>query len=230
MKIQKETCQFLDNLKENNYKEWFHAHKGEYNSAKQDYENFATALIHSLQEHDTSLAEVELKQCMFRIYRDVRFSHNKEPYKNNFGCYIAKNGGRKSIHAGYYFHLGAEETFFGGGIYAPNPTILKMIRKEIYYAYDEFKSIITHPNFTSFYNGIEKIEALKKSPKDFPKDFEGIEILKNKHFFATHYLKKEETINPNFSQRILQGLLAAKPLVDFFNFTIDQGKENGCEI
>ncbi len=225
MNIQLETCQFLDNLKENNYKEWFHANKSEYLKAKQDYENFASQLIHLLQEIDPSLLGVELKQCMFRIYRDVRFSHNKEPYKTNFGCYIAKNGGRKSIHAGYYFHLGADETFFGGGIYAPNPTILKMIRKEIYYSYDEFKSIIANPSFTSFYNGIETIEALKKAPKDFPKDFEGIEILKNKHFFATHYFTKEACVNENSLQHVLEGFRAAKPLVDFFNFTIDNQEE-----
>ena len=130
-KIEQHTLDFLRDLAQNNNREWFAANKARYETGKKNFELFAQDLLTHLQSIDSSLASIELKQCLYRIYRDVRFSKNKDPYKTHFGVYIAKNGGRNSLFAGYYFHLDPNEAFFGGGIYMPQPEYLKMVRKKI---------------------------------------------------------------------------------------------------
>jgi uncharacterized protein (TIGR02453 family) len=220
-KINPETLQFLISLKTNNHRDWFHAHKAEADKARKNYEEFANVLLENLKSFDPSLQNLETKQCIFRIYRDVRFSHNKEPYKTHFGVYFAKNGGKNSHLAGYYFHLDPEESFFGGGIYMPLPEYLKAIRKEIYYQIDEFKAILETPAFKKYYDGIENIEKLKKPPVDFPKDFPDVELLKNKHFFGSHYFNPEDALKEDFSTCVSNGFKAVKPLVDFINFSIE---------
>jgi uncharacterized protein (TIGR02453 family) len=182
-------------------------------------------LLDNLKSFDETLRNLEVKQCLFRIYRDVRFSPNKEPYKTHFGVYFAKNGGKNSNFAGYYFHLDPDESFFGGGIYMPLSEYLKAIRKEIFYQIDEFKAIINEPVFKKYYDGIEEIEKLKKAPVDFPKDFPDIELLKNKHFFSSHYYNPQEVLKEDFINYVTTGLKAVKPLVDFINFTVEELKD-----
>jgi uncharacterized protein (TIGR02453 family) len=224
-KIISETLQFLTALKGNNNREWFHANKPEYVKVRKNFEDFSAVLLDNLKTFDKTLQNIEIKQCLFRIYRDVRFSPNKEPYKTHFGAYFAKNGGKNSHFAGYYFHLDPAESFFGGGIYMPLPEYLKAIRKEIYYQIEEFKAIIDAPVFNKYYNGIEEIEKLKKAPADFPKDFSDIELLKNKHFFASHYYNPQDACREDFIHFISTGLKTVKPLVDFVNFTIEGLKD-----
>jgi len=220
-KINPETLQFLTTLKQNNHRDWFHAHKADYTKARQNFEDFSRILLENLQSFDETLQNIEIKQCLFRIYRDVRFSPNKEPYKTHFGAYFAKNGGKNSHFAGYYFHLDPEESFFGGGIYMPLPEYLKAIRKEIYYQIDEFKAIIDAPAFKKYYAGIDPIEKLKKVPVDFPKDFPEIELLKNKHFFASYYYNPQDALKEEFIDDVINGLKVVKPLVDFINFSVE---------
>jgi len=223
-KINQETLQFLAALKKNNNREWFQEHKPEYVKIRKNFEEFSSVLLNNLKTFDENLHNIEVKQCLFRIYRDVRFSPNKEPYKTHFGVYFAKNGGKNSHFAGYYLHLDPEESFFGGGIYMPLPEYLKVIRKEIYYQIDEFKTIIDAPDFRKYYDGIEEIEKLKKAPVDFPKDFPDIELLKNKHFFSSHYYNPQDALKEDFIDFVTAGLQAAKPLVDFINFTVEEVK------
>jgi len=220
-KINPETFQFLSELKKNNTRDWFQANKPKYTNVRKNFEDFATTLLENLKSFDKTLQNIEIKQCLFRIYRDVRFSPNKEPYKTHFGVYFAKNGGRKTDLAGYYFHLDPEESFFGGGIYMPLPEYLKILRKEIYYQIDEFKTILETPSFKKYYDGIEEIEKLKKPPVDFPKDFPDIELLKNKHFFTSHYFNFQDALKEDFINYVSDGFRAVKPLVDFINFTIE---------
>jgi len=220
-KITPETLQFLTTLKSNNNRDWFQTHKPDYEKARKNFEAFASVLLDNLKSFDETFQNIEIKQCLFRIYRDVRFSPNKEPYKTHFGVYFAKNGGKNSHFAGYYFHLDPEESFFGGGIYMPLPEYLKLIRKEIYYQIDEFKTIINAPSFAQYYDGIEEIEKLKKAPVDFPKDFPDIELLKNKHFFASHYYNPQDALKEDFVNDVVNGFRAVKPLVDFINFSVN---------
>jgi len=222
IKIEPETLQYLLDLKKNNHREWFQKHKDKYVKIRSNFEEFAEELLEKIKSFDNTLQNLEVKQCLFRIYRDVRFSPNKEPYKTHFGVYYAQNGGKNSHYAGYYIHLDPEESFFGGGIYMPLPEYLKAIRKEIFYQIDEFKTIIDAPTFRKYYGGIEDIEKLKKAPADFPKDFPEIELLKNKHFFASHYFNPQDTCKDDFIDFVAQGLKAVKPLIDYINFTIKE--------
>ncbi len=230
MKIDNEIYDFLFDLRENNYREWFHTNKDRYQTIKQKFETFAQTILESMQEIDSSLMGLELKQCTYRIQRDIRFSPNKMPYKTHLGIYMAKNGGKKSIYSGYYFQIGTEESFLGGGIYMPTNQMLKVLRKEIFYSYEEFSSILEAPLFKKFYNGIEPYEKLKIGPKDFPKDFEGIDILKNKHFCASHFFTKDVACKDNFSEVLLEGFQAVKPMNDFFNFTIDHQSNEDLDL
>ena len=222
VKINKETLQFLSALKLNNNRDWFNAHKYEYFTVRKNFEEFAERLLENIKSFDKSLHNIEIKQSLFRIYRDVRFSPNKEPYKTHFGVYFAKCGGRNSNFAGYYFHLDPEESFFGGGIYMPIPECLKHLRKEIYYQIDLFKTILNAPAFRQYYDGIEEIEKLKREPLGFPKDFPDIELLKNKHFFSSCYFNASRSLDDEFHDYVTQGFMAVKPLVDFINFTIEE--------
>ncbi|MDR0207126.1 MAG: DUF2461 domain-containing protein [Bacteroidales bacterium] len=223
-KIYPETFQFLFELKKNNNREWFQEHKQGYLRIRRNFEEFSATLLENLQSFDEALQNLEVKQCFFRIYRDIRFSPNKEPYKTHFGVYFAKNGGKNSHFAGYYFHLDPEKSFFGGGIYMPLPEYLKAIRKEIFYQIDEFKAIIDAPDYRKYYDGIEDIEKLKKPPAGFPKNFPDIELLKHKHFFSSHYFNLHEELNVDLIKYVTNGLKAVKPLVDFVNYTIGELK------
>lgn len=220
-KIEPYTLDFLKDLAQNNNREWFNANKPRYEMAKKNFEFFAQDLLTYLQSIDPSLNSIEVKQCLYRIYRDVRFSKNKVPYKTHLGLYVAKNGGKNSLAAGYYFHIDANESFFGGGLYMPESEYLKMLRKEIYYQIDEFKGILNEPNFKKYYNGIDPLDKLVRPPVGFPKDFPEIELLKNKHFFSSHPFAINRTLDSDFGAFVQEGMRNVKPLIDFINFTLE---------
>jgi uncharacterized protein (TIGR02453 family) len=140
-----------------------------------------------LNKVDPGINNLKAKDCIFRIYRDVRFSKNKEPYKSNFGAFMVK-GGKKSNFAGYYIHIEPDQSFVGGGIYMPEPGILRSIREEIYTHTEEYKSIIGNKTFRKYFPEIYG-EKLSTAPKGFPKDFPDIDLLKNKHYAVAHYVK-----------------------------------------
>ena len=127
--LQSSTIQFLKALKKNNNREWFEKSRPVYEAAKKDYLTFVTEVLEELKQIDNSLIELEPKQCVFRINRDVRFSKNKEPYKTNFGASFSK-GGKKVQCAGYYFHLEPGACFVGGGLWMPMAPDLKKVRQE----------------------------------------------------------------------------------------------------
>ena len=175
---------FLFQLRENNNRNWFNTNKNLYNEAKNEFEEFVNILIPTTKSIDSEIDVVSAKECTFRIFRDVRFSRNKSPYKINFGAFISK-GGRKSPFAGFYIHLEPGESFVGGGVYMPESKYLKAIRTEIYENVEGYKKIISNSAFKKHFNGIFG-DKLKSAPRDFPKDFEDIDLLKNKHYAVGH--------------------------------------------
>lgn len=180
MKNIETTFKFLIDLKFNNNRNWFLNHKQEYEFAKLIFENFIEKMIHSIKEFDNTIDVNLAKECMYRIYKDARFTKGIEPYKTNFGGVIAK-GGRKSDYAGYYLHFEPDNSFIGGGMYKPNPQILKSIRLKILEKPNDFKKIINDVNFKKYFNEI-KGEKLKIAPKGFPKDFKDIDLLRFKSY------------------------------------------------
>ena len=184
---------FLEDLQENNNREWFQANKSRYDKAKAEFETFINSMIPAIAKFDDSVKLITAKECIFRIFRDVRFAKDKSPYKTNFGAFIAK-GGRKNHGPGYYFHLQPGESFLAGGVWMPSPDVMKKIRQEIYYNVDEFKSILNDKNFTKYFSGIDDWDRQKLAPREYPKDFPDIDLLKNRSFTVSHKLN-EKIIN-----------------------------------
>ena len=175
---------FLALLKANNDREWFQANKSLYDEAKEEFEQFIAVLIPVVRGIDPDVDVVSPKECLFRIFRDVRFSKDKSPYKSNFGAFIAR-GGRKSPYAGYYLHMEPGASFVGGGVYMPESHCLKAIRNGIFENIEEYKAVIEGEEFRKFFGGMFG-EKLKTAPKGFPKHFPDIDLLKNKHYAVTH--------------------------------------------
>lgn len=187
---------FISKLKNNNNRDWFNANKNDFLVAKSDFEMVVNRLISKIHKFDPEIGTLAAKDCVFRIYRDVRFSKDKSPYKTNMGGFIAK-GGRKGMSAGYYLHIDTDQAFIAGGMYMPPADILKKIRQEIMYNIDEFKSIISASSFVKYFGQIEG-EKLKRPPKDFPSDFADIDLLKFKSYTVMHPVTTEKILAPDF--------------------------------
>ncbi len=211
---------FLTALKSNNNRDWFQENRDQYESARSQVVDFLDSVfIPQIVLFDGAIAGLSAKQCLFRIYRDVRFSKDKTPYKTYFGSYVAP-GGRKSLFSGYYLHLEPDNCFIAGGAYCPKGVYLKNIRQEIYYNYDEFTSLIQSVDFKATFGEIVG-EKLKRPPVGFPKDFEGIEFLKLKDFTVFHRFEKELLDHAAFADQMISICKKMKPLNDFFNRAID---------
>lgn len=206
---------FLHDLNENNNRDWFNLHKDIYLAARREVELFVDHLILNIKTFDPSIGDLPAKQTMFRIYRDIRFSKDKTPYKTYFGAYMAA-GGRKSEEAGYYLHFAADECFASGGAYCPKSENLKKIRSEIYYNPDEFLGIVESRDFKKTFGEL-KGEKLKRPPAGFPKDFAGIEWLKFKDFTVFAHFTKEQATDPGFDKKLISIFKKMKPINDFIN-------------
>lgn len=174
----KEIFQFLYQLEENNNKVWFDAHRSEYAKTKNMVIQLTTELIAEVQKFDPSIGYVNAKDCLFRIFRDLRFTQDKRPYKTNYGSFISR-GGKCSGYPGYYVHFQPGHSFVAGGMYMPTPQQLKMIRTAIYEQTDEFLEIMNDPDFAKEFTLFDD-GKLKLPPKGFPSDFEYIDWLKYK--------------------------------------------------
>lgn len=214
----KEIYDFLSNLKVNNNKEWFDKNKDSYLKAKQQFTNIIEVLINEIRSFDPEMPPLEAKDCIFRIYRDVRFSNDKTPYKTYSGGYIAK-GGRKGIYPGYYFHIQPGECFLSGGIYMPQPAILKAIRNEIYYHSDEYLSLINNPEFKATFRLFDE-DKLKTNPKDFPKDFEHIDLLRYRSYAPHLPFTDEQLLSSNLLDFVISKFRIMRPYNKFLNEAI----------
>ncbi len=220
--IPTQVYQFLQDLATNNNREWFHSNKKAYEQAKSSVESFIKELITGVQSFDSTVGGITVKDCMFRINRDVRFSNDKSPYKTNIGGFIVK-GGKKAMNAGYYLHIEPGNSFLAGGIYMPPADKLKLVRNEIYFNAANFKKIIADPNFKKYFTEIWDNSKLKNAPKDFPKDFADIDLLKFKNYTIIHPLKDEQVMQADFYQYALKGFKAMLPLNSFLNNAISNG-------
>ncbi|HCC69744.1 MAG TPA: TIGR02453 family protein [Bacteroidales bacterium] len=206
---------FLADLRFNNNRSWFKENNGRYQDAKAEFEQLIDTIIPLLKQVDDSIDIVSAKECVFRLFRDVRFSNNKEPYKRNFGAYISR-GGRKSPYAGYYIHIEPGKSFIGGGIYMPEANILRAIRKEIYENTEEYKQIINNSSFKKYFPEIFG-EKLKMAPKGFPKDFEDIDLLRNKHYAAAYSVKDAFWSESELFENMMNIFLVQYPFNRFLN-------------
>jgi uncharacterized protein (TIGR02453 family) len=205
---------FLKNLTENNDRDWFKAHKKEYDLARNAFVNLVDKVIIGLSSFEPQVSGLTSKAAVFRIYRDVRFSNDKRPYKTHFGAFLAENG-RKSTKAGYYFHIAPGECFLGGGLYRPDAEQLKKVRAQIDYNAQSLRDIVATESFKSVYGNMQG-EQLKTAPRDYPKDHPDIDLLRHKDFLGTHQFN-EAVLNDNPVDYIVERFEALKPFNDYFN-------------
>ena len=220
--LQPATLKFLKDLNKNNNKPWFDAHRKQYDEAKNDFANFIQSIIQAHSKKDPSIAHLKAKDCTFRINRDVRFSKDKSPYKNNMGAYLNK-GGKKSVFGGYYFHCQPGQSFVGGGLWMPMPSELNKVRQEIDYNLDTFKKIITSKKFTAVYDGLSKDAeyTLTRLPKGYETDNPAAEYLKLKSFVTMISLSDAELTSKDLSKKILAAFSALQPMLEFINQSIE---------
>ncbi len=180
--LQKSTLNFLKALKRHNNRDWFNKNKQLYEDARKDFEMFIDELIHRMCDFDPTLMGLQAKECMFRIYKDVRFSKDKTPYKINMGAAI-NEGGRKMPIPGYYFQIQPGDCFLAGGLFMPASDKLLAVRNAIVSRKGEFRKIVESKDFKKNVNELWK-DTLKTAPKGFPKDHPDVEYLKYKSFIA----------------------------------------------
>lgn len=214
----KHLLDFLTRLSKNNNKEWFDAHKKEYEALRKEWIDFVSEGIQAFGTFDSAMLDLDPKKCIFRINRDVRFSKNKDPYKNNFGMSLS-SGGKASDFCGYYLHIQPGECFIAGGAYQPMPEKLAAIRQEIDYNLDAFQKILSAKEFKSQFGSLSG-DKLSRPPKGYDADNPAVEYLKHKGFIAYRKVDDKALMDPNFMKEFVRSGKAMKPLIDFLNEAI----------
>ena len=216
--LQRSTIKFLKDLKKNNNRPWFEKNRKVYEDARFDFSTFIQAVIDKHSKKDSTIKEQVAKNCLFRINRDVRFSKDKSPYKSNMGASINRNG-KKSLLAGYYFHLEPGQCFAGGGIWMPMPDDLKKVRQEIDYNFIAFKKIIASKKFKSVYGDLSHHAEYKlhRVPKGYEADNPATEYLKLKSFVAMVSLKDADLTSKDLVKKTVAAFEALQPIISFVN-------------
>lgn len=216
--LSNKTFKFLKDLKKNNNRDWFQDNKPRYQEAMEDFHGFIDALISNISKFDKEIAHNTAKDRVFRIYRDVRFSKDKSPYKTHFGAHITSAVKRSDIHtaAGYYIHIGPGESMLAGGAYVPEKEWLANIRNAIDLHAKDFKKILNSKKFKEYFGEMEG-EQLKTAPKGYPKDHPEIDLLRHKSFLATHYMPDKQITSKDLLKHCTNVFKAMKPFDDFLN-------------
>ena len=219
--LQSSTLKFLKDLSKNNNKSWFEANRKKYEEAKTDFASFIQTVIDKHGKKDDGIAHLKAKDCMFRINRDVRFSKDKSPYKNNMGAYMNKEG-KKSILGGYYFHCQPGQSFVGGGLWMPMPPELSKVRQEIDYNLDAFKKIISSKKFKTTYGDLSRDAeyVLSRVPKGYEADNPAADYLKMKSFVAMTSLKDTDLVSKELTKKVLDAFDTLQPMLKFINESI----------
>jgi uncharacterized protein (TIGR02453 family) len=215
---------FINDLVANNNREWLTDNKERYNATRSFFEKLSTELIREIVKFDPDIMNVEAKDCIFRVHRDIRFSLDKTPYKNHYGVFIAAAGGRKSVRGGYYLHLEPNNSFIATGVWCPPPPLLKALRESVYENSEELTDLLSQQEFKKWYNGFYDNDKLKKVPRGFPQDFEHAELLKLKHYMVEYKLPESLLNSEHFIPEIANAYRAAYPLNRFLNYTVDETK------
>ena len=227
----KEVLDFLKELAANNNREWFAEHKEWYQQCYAKFVDFSEQYICRLSQIDPTLKGLQPKDCIWRIYRDVRFSKNNNPYKEWFGVFPAtgipgqpRTWGKHSMRGGYYVHIQPGQCMFAGGIWDPGKELLDALRKEIEANYEEVEAIMAAPSWKRYFT--DDFDPywgmLKKAPAGFDPDFKHIEWLKHKTFTFSTPLTDEQISSPDFIEQIIDIAAAAKPMNDFLNYTFEE--------
>ncbi len=209
--IKKSAIEFMQSVEKNNNREWFAEHKKEYEVERESIIDFADELLKKMQKHD-NIETPSGKKSIFRIYRDVRFSKNKAPYKTHWSGSFKR--ATKLLRGGYYFHIESGKSFIGGGFWGPEPKDLKKMRFNIAEFESEFRSIISDKNFKKQF-GVLRGDQLKTAPKGIDKNHQAIDLLRYKQYLLMREFTDKEVLSPNFIDEVNNAFKAMRP---FFNF------------
>ena len=207
--IPKKAFSFFKNLSKNNNREWFTEHKPEFKNIEVEVKSFYNALLESLQKQD----DVD-KMKMFRIYRDVRFSKDKTPYKTHFGGSFGRTKPR--LRGGYYLHIAPGDSFIATGFWEPNKEDLFRIRKELEIDATEFRKIINAKKFKSVWGELVGNEV-KTAPKGFSKEHDDIDLIRKKQFIFTKKFSDKEVTSPDFLNDVSVAFKAIRPYFDYMS-------------
>jgi uncharacterized protein (TIGR02453 family) len=206
---------FLKDIARHNDRQWFEKNKTRYLEAKEGFEEVVGAVLKELVKFEAGYAGLNPKKLPFRIYRDVRFSKDKRPYKINMGAGFSPNG-KLIQEPGYYLHVQpGNKSFLAGGIYMPDAANLARIRQEIDYNSEGLKKIMNTRKFRNLFDGFDEFDKLKTAPKGYPKDHVHLEWLKLKSFIVSRPFSDKQVTDKKFIADITASCKTIKPLNDF---------------
>ena len=206
---------FLKSLQKNNNRTWFEKNREKYETAREDFANFINGLIAEIAKHHPEVKGLEAKNCMFRIYRDIRFSKDKTPYKTHFSAQVGVEG-RKSEMADFYIQIGPGNSFIAGGKWHPETAALKDIRQEIFYNTADFKKILSEKSFKKHFKTLSDIK-LKTVPKGYDKNFPDIELLKYTSYIVEAPIADKLLLSRSLVKHAAAIHKAMLPLLNFLN-------------
>lgn len=212
MNIQPSSLQFLQDLSDNNHREWFQTNKSRYEAAQENMKQFLRAVEKALGETD----HIE-EASLFRIYRDVRFSKDKLPYKNNFGMGFTR--ATKRLRGGYYLHIEPGASFAGGGFWQPNAEDLKRIRDEFAADAQPIRQIIADPTFKKYFGTLDGDE-LKTAPRGYDKDGPAVDLIRKKSFVVRRNFSDAELTSDKFLQEVKKTFEAMRPYFDYMSMVL----------
>jgi len=211
---------FLQSIARNNNRAWFEKNKPTYLQAKEAFDQFLEKLLEELIKFEEGLAGLNPKKLAFRIYRDVRFSKDKRPYKVNMGAGISP-GGKMMQEPGYYLHIEpGNKSLLAGGLYIPDANNLAKIRQEIDYNSEGLLKILGDRKFKKLFPSLDDFDKLKTAPKGYAKDHPHIELLKHKSFIVSHPFTDKEVKSKKFIKLVAETAKTLKPLNDFLKDAI----------
>jgi uncharacterized protein (TIGR02453 family) len=215
--IKKSTFDYLKSIAKNNSRDWFIENKLKYNEARDNFETFVHELIQEITVFEPVMKGLEVKSCVYRFNRDIRFSNDKSPYKTHFGAFIVRGGKKNGDKlAGYYFHVEPGKSIIAGGAYMPPAQWLSTIREKIDDDSTQIREIVKNKDFIKYFGKIEG-EKLKKAPKGYPVNHPDIELLKQKSFLVFNEVKDNFAISQELFKHTINVFKAMKPFNDFLN-------------
>ena len=221
---------FLRQLSQNNNREWFMAHKSEYQQAQARFNELTEQLILGISQFDSSVSGLTAKDCTYRIYRDVRFSKDKSPYKTHMGAYVCP-GGKKSGYAGYYFHVGTGmgegypyQHMLATGDYCYDPKVIQVLREDICYGKGDFDAIVREAATHHF--SLDQDSMLRRVPNGFPADSPYADYLRLKSFCLLHTPDNAFITSPDVISRTVALFRTTYPFLQYINRAVEYVKEN----
>ncbi|MBC6696715.1 DUF2461 domain-containing protein [Hymenobacter puniceus] len=211
---------FLSELAHHNERDWFQTRKPTYEQLRREFEEAVAGWLRDLTASDTRLAGLEPKKCIFRIYRDVRFSNNKDPFKTHFSAYFSE-GGKAGTGPGYYVQLGPHgQTMLAGGIYVPDKEQLISIRQEIDYNGPALHALLHALAFQQYFPGLGG-EKLKRAPTGYSTDHPDIELLKHKSFVVSHHIPDATVHQLDLATYVPAVFRAMQPFCEFLREAVE---------